>query len=142
MHAQKPLLVVCAKRFDLFFGTYFGWRRVVAVQRISTPRCPLFLDVASLAFGAFSPERALLVVGTQLAFGADLEQLSGADSIGYFGHPTNAVHMSSEGNAKKRLAVSRALLVEALRDPVWLILVQRLLKEKSAAKSSAPSKQS
>jgi hypothetical protein len=50
--------------------------------------------------------------------------------------------MSSEGNAKKRLAVSRALLVEALRDPVWLILVQRLLKEKSAAKSSAPSKQS
>ena len=50
--------------------------------------------------------------------------------------------MSIDGNAKKRLAVSRALLVEALRDPVWLILVQRLLKEKTAAKSSAPSQRS
>ena len=49
--------------------------------------------------------------------------------------------MSSNGNAQKRLAASRAVLVEALRDPVWLILVQRLLKEKSIAKSSAPSKQ-
>jgi hypothetical protein len=50
--------------------------------------------------------------------------------------------MSSDLNAKQRLALSRALLVEALRDPVWLILVQRLLKEKSSAKSSAPSKRS
>jgi hypothetical protein len=50
--------------------------------------------------------------------------------------------MSSDGNAKKRLAVSRALLVEALREPVWLILVQRLLKERSAAKSAAPDKRS
>lgn len=50
--------------------------------------------------------------------------------------------MSSDLNAKKRLALSRALLVEVLRDPVWLILVQRLLKEKSAAKSSVPSKRS
>jgi hypothetical protein len=100
------------------------------------------LDVARPALGAFSHQRALLVVGTQLAFRAHLEQFSGADSVGYVGHPTSAVHMSSDGNAKKRLAVSRALLVEALRDPVWLILVQRLLKEKSTAKSSAPSKRS
>jgi hypothetical protein len=48
--------------------------------------------------------------------------------------------MSSGLNAAQRVVVSRALLVEALRDPVWLILVQRLLKEKSAAKSSASSK--
>jgi hypothetical protein len=100
------------------------------------------LDVARPAFGALSHQHALLVVGTQFALRAYLEQLSCADSIGHFGHPTSAVHMSSDGNAKKRLAVSRALLEEALRDPVWLILVQRLLKEKSAAKSSAPSKRS
>lgn len=50
--------------------------------------------------------------------------------------------MSSDLNAKKRLAVSRTLLAQALRDPVWLILIQRLLKEKSTAKSSGPSKRS
>jgi hypothetical protein len=50
--------------------------------------------------------------------------------------------MSSGLNAEQRLAVSRALLVEALRDPVWLMLIQRLLKEKTAAKSSVPSKRS
>ena len=49
--------------------------------------------------------------------------------------------MSSGLKAAQRLAASRALLVEALRDPVWLILLQRLLKEKSAAKSSVSSKQ-
>jgi len=48
--------------------------------------------------------------------------------------------MSSGPSAAQRLAVSRALLVEALREPVWLILAQRLLKEKAMAKSSAPSK--
>jgi hypothetical protein len=99
------------------------------------------LGVACPAVGAFSPERALLVVGTQLAPRAHLGQLSGANSIGYVGHPTSAVQMSSNGNAQKRLAASRAVLVEALRDPVWLILIQRLLKEKTAAKSSAPAKQ-
>jgi hypothetical protein len=43
-------------------------------------------------------------------------------------------------DAEQRLALSRALLREALRDPVWLILVQRLLKEKSTPKSSVPAK--
>jgi hypothetical protein len=33
----------------------------------------------------------------------------------------------------QRLAVSRARIAEALRDPVWLILLQRWLKEKSKA---------
>jgi hypothetical protein len=45
-------------------------------------------------------------------------------------------------NALQRLAVSRALLVDALADPVWLILLQRLLKEKTTSKSSAPTNRS
>jgi hypothetical protein len=50
--------------------------------------------------------------------------------------------MSSGLNAQQRLAVSRAKLAQALRDPVWLILVQRLLKEKSSPKPSVPSERS
>jgi hypothetical protein len=50
--------------------------------------------------------------------------------------------MNQDLNAKQRLAVSRTLLVEALRDPVWLILLQRVLKEKSTSRSSVPSKRS
>lgn len=46
--------------------------------------------------------------------------------------------MSQDPNATQRLALSRALLMEALRDPVWLILVQRLLKQKTTPKSSVP----
>lgn len=46
--------------------------------------------------------------------------------------------MSNDLNAVQRLAVSRALLSEALRDPVWLLLVQRLLKERPPPKASPP----
>lgn len=48
--------------------------------------------------------------------------------------------MSQDLNAKQRLAISRTMLVEALRDPVWLILLQRVLKEKATPRSSVPSK--
>jgi hypothetical protein len=50
--------------------------------------------------------------------------------------------MSQHPNATQRLAVSRDLMVEALRDPLWLILLQRLLKEKTTAKPSVPSQRS
>jgi hypothetical protein len=50
--------------------------------------------------------------------------------------------MSSALSAAQRLALSRALLSEALRDPVWLMLVQRLLKVKSTSKTSTQSKRS
>lgn len=46
--------------------------------------------------------------------------------------------MSNDLNAIQRLAVSRALLSDALRDPVWLLLVQRLLKERPPPKTSPP----
>lgn len=41
----------------------------------------------------------------------------------------------------QRLAVSRTLLAVALRDPVWLILLQRLLKESAAVKPTPPAHQ-
>lgn len=49
--------------------------------------------------------------------------------------------MSSDLNPAQRLAISRARLVDALRDPLWLILLQRWLqaKAKSQARSHAPS---
>lgn len=45
--------------------------------------------------------------------------------------------MSSDLNPAQRLAISRARLVDALRDPLWLILLQRWLQAK--ARSQAPS---
>ena len=38
--------------------------------------------------------------------------------------------MSAELTPLQRLAISRSQLANALRDPVWLMLLQRLLKEK------------
>lgn len=42
----------------------------------------------------------------------------------------------------QRLAVSRTLIAHALRDPVWVILVQRLLKERATTKSAPPAHRS
>jgi len=50
--------------------------------------------------------------------------------------------MNKVQSIQQRLAVSRALLMEALRDPVWLILVQRWLQEKPISRSSVPTKRS
>jgi hypothetical protein len=49
--------------------------------------------------------------------------------------------MSSDLNPAQRLAISRARLVDALRDPLWLILLQRGLqaKARSHARSHAAS---
>jgi hypothetical protein len=38
--------------------------------------------------------------------------------------------MSSELTPAQRLAMSRAQLVQALRDPAWLLLLQRWLQDK------------
>lgn len=38
--------------------------------------------------------------------------------------------MSSELTPTQRLALSRAQLAQALRDPVWLLLLQRWLQDK------------
>jgi hypothetical protein len=38
--------------------------------------------------------------------------------------------MSAELTPLQRLAISRSQLAHALRDPVWLMLLQRLLKDK------------
>lgn len=46
--------------------------------------------------------------------------------------------MSHDLNAVQRLAASRALLSDALRDPVWLLLLQRLLKERPPPKAYPP----
>jgi hypothetical protein len=46
--------------------------------------------------------------------------------------------MSHDLTPAQRLAVSRARLVEALRDPAWLILVQRWLQAKARAASHPP----
>lgn len=47
--------------------------------------------------------------------------------------------MSSDLTPAQRLAISRARLVDALRDPLWLILLQRWLqaKARSQARSHA-----
>lgn len=47
--------------------------------------------------------------------------------------------MSSQWTPVQRLAASRALLAEALREPAWLLLMRRLLYEKAKAKASPPS---
>lgn len=41
--------------------------------------------------------------------------------------------MSAELTPIQRLAVSRAQLAKALRDPAWLILLQRWMKDKPNA---------
>jgi hypothetical protein len=46
--------------------------------------------------------------------------------------------MSSNSTPAQRLAISRARLVDALRDPVWLILVQRWLQAKAQSQASSP----
>jgi hypothetical protein len=38
--------------------------------------------------------------------------------------------MNSELTPIQRLAISRAQLAQALRDPVWLLLLQRWLQDK------------
>jgi hypothetical protein len=48
--------------------------------------------------------------------------------------------MSKDMDAVQRLAVSRNLLVNAVRDPVWVILFQRLLKEKNKPPSDVSAK--
>jgi hypothetical protein len=40
--------------------------------------------------------------------------------------------MSSELTPTQRLALSRAQLAQALRDPVWLLLLQRWLQDKKS----------
>jgi hypothetical protein len=45
--------------------------------------------------------------------------------------------MTERMTPAQRLAISRALLADALQDPAWLILVQRWLK--TSAKASAES---
>jgi hypothetical protein len=47
--------------------------------------------------------------------------------------------MNSTLTPVQRLAVSRTTLAEAMRDPAWLILMRRLLNEKTKAKPSPPS---
>jgi hypothetical protein len=47
--------------------------------------------------------------------------------------------MKSAVTPTQRLAVSRALLANALRDPVWLILMRRLLNENAKGKTSPSS---
>jgi hypothetical protein len=48
--------------------------------------------------------------------------------------------MKTDLSAVQRLAVSRALLANALQQPVWWMLVQRIVKEKrsSPAQPSPP----
>lgn len=41
--------------------------------------------------------------------------------------------MRTEMTPLERLAVSRSLLGQALRDPIWLMLLRRLMKEKPPA---------
>ena len=43
--------------------------------------------------------------------------------------------MSSDSTPEQRLAISRARLADALRDPLWLILVQRWLQAKARSPS-------
>jgi hypothetical protein len=47
--------------------------------------------------------------------------------------------MSTSLTPTQRLAVSRAMLADALRDPAWLILMRRLLSEKAQGKASSTS---
>lgn len=47
--------------------------------------------------------------------------------------------MSSDLNPAQRLAISRARLVDALRDPLWLILLQRWLQAKARSQAPSPS---
>ncbi|WP_233254814.1 hypothetical protein [Limnohabitans sp. T6-5] len=44
--------------------------------------------------------------------------------------------MSTELTPAQRLAVSRARLADALRDPAWLILLQRWLQAKARESST------
>ena len=43
--------------------------------------------------------------------------------------------MSSDLTPAQRLAISRARLVDALRDPLWLILMQRWLQAKARSQA-------
>ena len=47
--------------------------------------------------------------------------------------------MSGDLTPAQRLAISRARLAQALQDPAWLILVQRLLQAKAKTKNHTPS---
>lgn len=47
--------------------------------------------------------------------------------------------MSAELTPAQRLAVSRAQLTQALRDPIWLMLVQRWLQANAQTEHSAGS---
>jgi len=44
--------------------------------------------------------------------------------------------MSSDLNPVQRLAISRARLANALRDPVWLLLVQRWLQAQARSQAT------
>ena len=46
--------------------------------------------------------------------------------------------MSSDSTPEQRLAISRARLADALRDPVWLILVKRWLQAKARSPAHKP----
>lgn len=46
--------------------------------------------------------------------------------------------MSSDLPPAQRLAISRARLVDALHDPLWLILLQRWLQAKARPQAPSP----
>lgn len=46
--------------------------------------------------------------------------------------------MSSELTPEQRLAISRARLADALRDPAWVILLERWLHAKAASPPPPP----
>lgn len=47
--------------------------------------------------------------------------------------------MSGKWTPVQRLAASRAMLADALREPAWLLLMRRVLNEKAKGKAPPPS---
>ena len=80
-----------------------------------------------------------LVVGSQPSLATHPEGNPDTNSDGSSGLTASTHSMSTGLTPTQRLAVSRAMLADALRDPAWLILMRRLLSEKAQGKASPTS---
>ncbi len=130
---------VWAQRAGTVVGIDFRRRRLDAVVCFASSERHTCLGFAGFASQQFGHQCVFLVVGSQPSLATHPEGNPDTNSDGSSGLTASTHSMSTDLTPVQRLAVSRALLADALRDPAWLILMRRLLSEKAQGKASPTS---
>lgn len=129
---------VWAQRAGDVAGSDFRRRRFDAVVCVASAKRHTRLALGGIASQQPGRQFALLVEGTQPSLATDPEGNPDTNSVGSSGLTASTCSMSTGLTPAQRLAVSRAMLADALRDPAWLILMRRLLSENPQRKATPP----